>query len=131
MNDKSIDNIMVIESEPVLRQELASALDDNVFIVAGVSDYFEALWRLDEFKPDLVIIDEKLPLMDGWEACRCLSQTFGVPAIIMGTSTDSEAWLKALEVGADFYLRTPFSPMVLASRVRAILRRYKKDTATN
>lgn len=126
MSDKSVDNIMVIESESFLRKEILSALDSDVFIVADVSDCFEALWLLNEFRPDLVIIDEDLPLMDGWETCRCLNQTFGIPAVITGRNADNEAWIKTLEVGADFYLRAPFSPKVLAARVKAILRRYKK-----
>ncbi len=118
---------MVIESEPSLMKKLAMALDDDVFVVAEVSDYFEALWRMSEFKPDLVILDEKLPTMDGWEACRYISQTYGIPLIILGQETDSEVWAKAVAMGADFYLRMPCSPLVLAARIKAILRRYAKS----
>ncbi|MDD4858953.1 MAG: response regulator [Dehalococcoidales bacterium] len=130
MSSKQVENIMVIESEPVIRQEMAAALDNDVFVVTEVSDYFEALWHMNEVRPDLVIIDENLPMMNGWEACRCLSETFRIPTIMLGCDADSRAWTKTLEAGADFYLRAPVSPMVLCARVKAILRRYKKEAAT-
>ncbi|MDD5127067.1 MAG: response regulator [Dehalococcoidales bacterium] len=131
MNGKSIERVMVIESESLFRQELVSALEKDFFAVTEVSDYFEALWLLNESRPELVIIDEKLSLLGGWETCWYLSHDFGIPAIIVGTSADNEVWIKALEAGADFYLREPFSPEVLSARVRAILRRYKKEVVTN
>jgi len=120
------DNIMLVENEQALRGELAAALGDDVFVVAEVSDYFEALWKLGEFKPDLVLLDEDLPFVNGWEACRQISQTFKIPVIVMGDDSSTYVWEKAFEVGAEFYLRMPCSRLVLEARIKAILRRYKK-----
>ena len=120
------DNILIIEGEPALRKEIASALAEAVFAVADVADYFEALLKLGEFKPDLVVLDEELPLVDGWEACYQLHQILGVPVILLGEDYSDEVWIRALEAGADFYLRMPVSCQELAARIKAILRRYRK-----
>jgi len=106
--------------------KLTSALTEDDFNVVGVSDYFEALWRLGEFKPDLVIMDVELPLLDGWEACYWLHQIFSIPIILLGRDTGDETWVRAVQAGADFYLREPFHRVELAARVKAILRRYGK-----
>jgi len=125
-----IYSILIIEGEPTLRRELTSALADAVLKVAHISADFEMLRKLNEFKPDLVIMDEELPLLDGWEACYWLHQTFGIPVILLGRDSSGEAWARAVQVGADFYLRLPFSGLELAARVKAILSRYKKDQLT-
>jgi len=110
-----------------LRGELTSALAEAAFKVANIPDYFETLWKLSEFKPDLIITAEELPLLDGWEACYQLHRTFGIPVILLGKDSSDEAWVRAVQAGADFYLRMPFSCLELVARVKAILRRYKKD----
>ena len=119
------DSILIVEGEPFLRERLVSSLNGSGFKVVGVVNYFEAMWRLGEFKPDLIIIDEDLPLLDGWEACYQLRQTFGIPVILLGDDYDGDVWLRAVQVGADFYLRMPFSSLELAARAKAVIRRYK------
>lgn len=122
----SIYTILIVEGKPALRIELTSALTETDFKVADASDYFEALLRLDEFKPDLVIMNIELPLMDGWEACSWLHQTFDIPIILLGRERSDKAWVRAVEAGADFYLRAPFKHQELVARVKSILRRYEK-----
>ena len=56
------DSILIIEGEPFLRGKLISSLTGSGFKVVGVVNYFEAIWRMGELKPDLIIIDEDLPL---------------------------------------------------------------------
>ncbi len=114
-----------------MRKKLTSALTEDVFNVADILDYFEVLRKLDEFKPDLIIMDEESPLLDGCDACYQLHQTFGIPIILLGRDSGGEAWARAVQAGADFYLRVPFSCLELAARVKAILRRYKKDQLTH
>ncbi len=125
MGNGEINTIMVIEDEPVLMQQLSSSLSQAVFNVVSVTNYLEALLSLDNFQPDLVIMDENLPLVDGWEACYQLHCAFGLPVILVGADYADDAWAKALEAGADFYLRIPFSSLELTARAKAIIRRYK------
>ena len=124
MEDSSI---MVVENEPSLRELMMATLKQDVFIVAEVSDYFEALWKLGEFKPDLVIVDEQLPFVDGWEACERINKTFGIPVIITGSTSGPESWQKALAAGADYYLKVPCGPLEFNARIKAILRRYQDN----
>lgn len=122
------DRILIIEDEPSLSKELASALTEAGFVVVNVSNYLEALSKLDELKPDMVIVDEALG--ESMEVCYQLHSTFGIAVILLGKDCGDEIWAKALvEAGADFYLRKPFSHLELAARVKAILRRYKKSMA--
>lgn len=134
---KDTDRILIIESEPTLRRELVSALTEASFTVAGVPNCLDVpnclatLLKLGEFKPDLAIVDEVLPGGDGIEACSQLRNTFGIPVILLGSDYSGNAWTRAMEAGADFYLIKPFRYRYpeLVARVRAILRRYKKATA--
>ena len=123
------DRILIIENEPTLRRELTSALSQASFIVADVPDYPEALAKLDEFKPDIVIMDVVSPGGDGIEACYQIYNTFGIPVILLGEDSSDEMWGRVMEAEADLYLVKPFGYPELAARVKAILRRYKKAAA--
>ena len=125
-NKKGPDKILIIVGELVLNSDLTSIFDEGGFSVACIPDYPEALLKLCEFKPDMVILDEDLPGFNGIEACSELHSIFGVPVILLGEDPSEQAWARAVEAGADFYLRKPFScDESLVARVRAILRRYK------
>ena len=122
------DSVLIIGGEPDFQERLRLPLTEAGFSVACVSDYLEALLKLDEFEPDMpdmIIVDEALPGGDGTEVCSQLHSTFGIPVILLGRDSSGKAWKKAVEAGADFYLRKPFSRQVLVARVKAILRRYK------
>ncbi len=122
------DSILII-GEPALKKELISALTEASLVVAGVPSYPEALLKLDEFKPDMVIMDTDLPGTDSWTACSELRQALGVPIVLMGRDSGGKAWKRAVEAGADLYLKKPFSCRELVARVKAILRRYKLSTS--
>jgi len=118
-------SILIIEGEPNLRRELASALTEVGFTVVDVRDYAEALLKLDELKPNMVIVDEVLPGGDGMEVCYQLHSTFGIPIVLLGEDSSDEMWERVMEAEADLYLIKPFSYRELAARVKAVLRRYK------
>ncbi len=120
-------NILLIESETTLRGEITSVLTEAFFEVAVTTSYFEALLRLEDFKPDLIVLDEELPLIDGWEACYQLNRAFGIPIILLGDDSSGDVWIRAVQAGADFYLKMPCSGLELVARVKTILRCYEKD----
>ena len=119
-------SILIIEGEPNLRGNLASALTEVGFIVADVRDHPEALLKLDEFNPDIAIVDEALPSGDGKEVCSRLRNVFSIPVILLGKDSSGEVWKAAVEAGADFYFTNSFNRWELAAMVKAILRRYKE-----
>ncbi len=122
--EKMPDRILVIEGETSWGKELVSALTRAGFSVACVPDYPEALLKLHEFKPDLVIVDEILPGRAGTEVCSQLRSAFGVPVFVLSEDPGGKATMRALEAGADSYLRKLSHPE-LVTRVRTVLRRCK------
>jgi two-component system response regulator MtrA len=80
--------------------------------------------------PDLVLLDIRLPDFDGWEVCQRLRAESDVPILIITALADDESLVKSLRLGADDYISKPFSPMVLAARVQALLRRAAPKTQT-
>ncbi len=119
-------SVLIIEGEPNLRRQLASVLAEAGYTVVDMRDYPEALLKLDEFKPDIAIVDEALPGGDGKDACSRLRNAFGIPVILLGAGSGGEAWMRAVEAGADFYFERPIKYREAVARVKAILRRYKK-----
>ena len=120
------NRILIIAGEPISRRQMTSALTVAGFAVVAVPDYPEALLRLNEFKPDMVIMNAVLPGRDGMEACYQLNSTFGIPVVLLGEDSSNEMWKRVIEANADLYLVKPFSYPLLVARVKAILRRYKR-----
>jgi len=125
-----ITSILIIEGEPNLRRELATALTGAGFVVAFVPDILKAN-EIREINPDIAIVDEVLPSGDGKDACSQLHNVFGIPVILMGKDSSGEAWMRAVEAGADFYFTKPSHHQELIARVKAILRRYRRTAGGN
>ena len=123
--------ILIIASEPISRSQISSALTEAGFAVVDVPNFPEALLKLDEVKPDVVIMDAVLPDRDGMEACYQLHSMLGIPVILLGEDSSDEVWVRVMEADADLYLVKPFSYLELVARVKAILRRYKRLPARN
>jgi two-component system, OmpR family, response regulator ChvI len=118
-------------------------VDDDRNILTSVSVAFEAegfrimtytdgVSALDGFKtspPDLAIFDIKMPRMDGMETLRRLREKSDVPVIFLSSKEDEIDELFGLKMGAEDFIRKPFSQRILIERVRAVLRRHmRKDT---
>ena len=116
-------NLLVIEeSNPTLNGAIVSTLAKEGFKVATYSDHLEVLLRLNELRPDLIILGEGLPV-DSFEACRQLRQAVDIPILMLGRIPRAEGWVRAVAAGADLYLVKPVYYSELAARVKAILRR--------
>jgi two-component system OmpR family response regulator len=124
------DSILIIENDPGVRRDLASALVDAGFIIAAVPDYSTKLSELSHYKADLVIIDAMLPSVDGIEACQHIRSTYDIPVVLLGEDYSDEAWEKALQADASLYEAKPFSYRILVARMKAMLRRYKDRPQT-
>jgi two-component system KDP operon response regulator KdpE len=99
------------------------------FRVISASSGTEALRRVREDLPDLVLLDVMMPKMDGFETLELLRKTSDVPVIMLTVRAEEADVVRGLELGADDYVSKPFSMQVLTSRIRALLRRANTGVA--
>jgi DNA-binding response OmpR family regulator len=121
MNQK----VLVVEDEPALVDTLDYNLVRQGYDVVTATDGATALSVAREEKPDLVILDVMLPVLDGFEVCRILRQETNVPILMLTARVEEVDKIVGLEVGADDYLTKPFSMRELMARVKALLRRVR------
>ncbi|AEG16323.1 two component transcriptional regulator, winged helix family [Desulfofundulus kuznetsovii DSM 6115] len=116
--------ILVVEDEEPIRGFIRINLERNGFEVREAASGEEALNLMLETLPHLVVLDLKLPGMDGLEVCRILRQKYPQVAVLMLTARGQDMdRVKGLEMGADDYVVKPFNPLELVASVKAILRR--------
>jgi two-component system phosphate regulon response regulator PhoB len=117
--------ILIVEDESDLREILIYHLKREGFEVCASGDGWESLQIAQKERPDVVLLDLMLPTMDGWEVCRKLRAKpgLGVHVIIISARNQEDDVLRGLELGADDYIRKPFSLKEIVARVRTVLRR--------
>ena len=119
------EKILVVEDEPTLQETLAYNLERQGYEVITAGNGQEALNKARQTRPDLMVLDIMLPVMDGFEVCRIIRQEMTVP-ILMLTARDEEIdRVIGLEIGADDYITKPFSMREFLARVKAQLRRVR------
>jgi len=122
-------SLLVVEDEQSLAESLAFTLEKYGYQVRLTHDGNEALKILEEFTPDLILLDVMLPGKDGYEVCREVQRLPKVIPIIMITARSSETdRVVGLELGADDYVIKPFSTRELEARIKAVLRRKKSES---
>lgn len=119
--------ILVVDDEPKIVRIARDYLEKNGFRVMTAADGQAALATARREKPDLIILDLMLPLMDGREVCKILRRESDVPIIMLTALAEEVDQVTGLEIGADDYITKPFSPRALVARVRALLRRTKGE----
>jgi two-component system phosphate regulon response regulator PhoB len=118
--------ILIVEDEAPLLTLLRYNLEKQGFNVEEATDGQEALLRVAEGKPDLVLLDWMLPQLSGLEVCRQIRRrpnTRDLPIIMVTARTEDQDAVRALDTGADDYIAKPFAMDALMARIRALLRR--------
>ncbi len=118
-----MQTILIIEDEPELVKVLRSYLEQSGFSVLTAYRGDSGLSTWEHKHPDLVILDLNLPGMDGLDVAREIRRKSACPIIMLTARVDETDQILGLELGADDYVTKPFSPRVVVSRVRALLRR--------
>ena len=118
-----MQTVLVVDDEPMVREVLTRYLEHDGFAVVEAADGDEAVAKLDEAAPDLVLLDLMLPKRHGLEVLRHARTTGDVPVILLTALGDEKDRVAGLELGADDYVVKPFSPREVAARVRSVLRR--------
>ena len=119
--------ILVVDDEPKILRLARDYLEKNRFRVLTASDGQSALATARREKPDLILLDLMLPILDGREVCRILRRESAVPIIMLTALSEETDHVAGLELGADDYIAKPFSPSLLVARVRAMLRRARGE----
>ncbi len=115
--------ILIVDDEPHIRDVVRFAAQSAGFRTAEAGDGEEALARFGRGDVDLVVLDIKMPGLQGTDVCRALRAGSDVPVVFLTSCDDEIDLVVGLELGADDYVTKPFSPRVLMSRIRAVLRR--------
>lgn len=123
-----MDNILVVEDEQYIREFVVVNLKRNDFCTFEAESGEKALMILSTNNIDLVLLDLKLPDMNGYDVCREIRSKYLNTAVIMVTAKTSDMdKIMGLELGADDYLTKPFNPQELIARIRSVIRRTKRD----
>ncbi len=116
-------SVLIVEDDPTIRVPTAEVLRDEGYDVIEADSGEDAVAAFDRRPADCVLVDLRLPGMNGFDTCRALRQRSDVPIIIVTARDDSFDIVAGLEAGADDYVTKPFEPKVLVARIRASLRR--------
>jgi two-component system, OmpR family, response regulator len=115
--------VLVVEDDPASRGALRQGLADRGAAVIEAADGVEAIHLAAEQRPELVVLDLMLPLLDGEHVIAHLRRVSDPPIIVVSAKRSEEARVHALDLGADDYLVKPFTLTELTARIRAVLRR--------
>ena len=120
---RAVERILVVDDEPRMINFIRMNLDLEGFNVYEAYDGKDALQKVREVIPDLVILDVMMPKLNGFETLALLRESSSVPVIMLTARGDEDDLVQGLELGADDYLPKTFSARELLARLRAVMRR--------
>ncbi len=119
----SASKILLVDDEPNIIELARMYLEKEGYEIVTATDGEQALTRIEQDKPDLIVLDLMLPRVDGWQVCRRTRAESDVPILMLTARDDDIDKIVGLELGADDYMTKPFNPRELVARIKAILRR--------
>jgi len=119
--------VLEIMKAGILRAKLVKALEEGGYSVEAASHVLDGLRKLDETTPDLVIVGQDLPTVEGEEVCPRVRQVSYLPMIVLGTE---DRTVETLQSGADAYMTMPLAVDELIARLHAMLRRKRREVTT-
>ena len=117
-------SVLVAEDDKIIRRLARHILERAGYTVYEAADGLEALARIKEIKPDLLLLDIMMPHMNGYDVCitlRSQEETAELPIVIITAKTEKHAIQRGIDAGANRYLTKPISPKVLVDNVNDIL----------
>jgi len=123
--------ILVVDDEERMARFVRLNLEHDGFQVVEAYRGLDAIHKLRDSMPDVVLLDVMMPDLDGFEVLKLIREVSQVPVIMLTAKGEEDDRVKGLESGADDYITKPFSPRELVSRVRAVLRRTEASGITS
>ncbi|MBI5964848.1 MAG: response regulator transcription factor [Chloroflexi bacterium] len=122
--------ILVVDDEERMVRFIRMNLEHDGFQVSEAFNGRQAIQKLRDVTPDLILLDIMMPDLDGFEVLETLREISNVPVIMLTAKGEEDDRVRGLERGADDYVTKPFSPRELVSRVKAVLRRTEGVTGS-
>lgn len=120
---------LIVEDDINIAELLKIYLQKDGFETENAYDGGRAVALAETFRPDIILLDIMLPVMDGWQVCREVRKSSQVPIIMLTAKGESVDKISGLEMGADDYVTKPFDPKELIARIHAVMRRTDGGTA--
>ena len=121
--------ILIVEDEANIRELLRLYLEREGYTVLEAENGVEGIKKWKSDKPDMLLLDVMMPVMDGWEVCREIRAESDVPIIMLTAKGETADRVSGLEMGADDYIVKPLEMPEVIARVRAVFRRMAPDDA--
>ncbi len=118
--------VIIVDDDPLIRKMVKTILEGQGFKVVQAEDGEQGLKMVEQYHPGLIILDVRMPVMNGFEFLKKLRGDIehqAIPVIMLTAEVEESRELFALDVGADDYIRKPFNPTLFLARVNAIVRR--------
>ena len=116
-------SVLVVEDDRNIRELLQLYLEKEGYAVTIAIDGGQGLQKFRAIRPDLVLLDVMMPVMDGWAVCRAIRAESQTPIIMLTAKSETEDKVTGLRTGADDYVTKPFEMRELLARIEAVLRR--------
>ncbi len=125
MPEQPKTTILVVDDESRMVRFVKMNLDLEGYITLEANNGVQALEKVRDHNPDLVLLDVEMPGLDGFETLKRLREISDAAVIMLTVRSDENDRIHGLDLGADDYVTKPFSPRELSSRIRAVLRRFE------
>lgn len=115
--------ILIADDEAQIREILRIYFEKEGFQVIETEDGAAAILKVQSEKPDILLLDIMMPVLDGIEVCKQVRKMSDLPIIMVTAKDDDDERIAGLEIGADDYITKPFNSREVVARVKAVLRR--------
>ena len=116
-------SVLIVEDDRNIAELLQMYLEKDGYAVTVASDGGMGLTKFRAIKPDLVLLDVMMPVMDGWAVCRAIRSEYQTPIIMLTAKGETDDKIQGLKGGADDYITKPFEMREVLARMEAVLRR--------
>ena len=116
-------SVLIIEDDKNIQDLLKLYLEKEGYAVTVADDGGQGLSKFRSMKPDLVLLDVMMPVLNGWEVCKAIRAESNTPVIMLTAKGELDDKITGLKAGADDYVTKPFEMRELIARIEAVLRR--------
>ena len=116
-------SVLIVEDDRNIAELLQMYLEKEGYAVTVANDGGQGLAKFRAIKPDLVLLDVMMPVMDGWSVCKSIRAEAQTPVIMLTAKGETDDKVTGLKTGADDYITKPFEMKEVLARIEAVLRR--------